>query len=57
MLYTPNREDMLHGVAEVDRSRGMGAKTRGDCEVALFGIVYTFIGARALDAVGDICQN
>lgn len=52
MVYTPNKEDMLHGVAELDddRSRGIGAKTRGDCEVALFGTVYTFIGAHALKA-------
>ncbi|KAJ6576229.1 hypothetical protein B0H10DRAFT_1963628 [Mycena sp. CBHHK59/15] len=39
MLNTPNREDILHGVAELDddRSRGMDAKRRGDWEVALFG--------------------
>ncbi|KAJ6610347.1 hypothetical protein B0H10DRAFT_1953951 [Mycena sp. CBHHK59/15] len=39
MLNTPNREDILHGVAELDddQSRGMDAKRRGDWEVALFG--------------------
>jgi hypothetical protein len=36
-----------------DRSRGMDAKRRGDWEVALFGIVYTFISARAQTESGD----
>jgi hypothetical protein len=34
--------------------RVMDAKSRGDCKVALFGIVYTFIGARVQTESGDL---